>query len=72
MGTEFNSVPIFHLAILDHVLAALLELFLFPLVPLLDGTEKATDTGVNFGFLNTLGRHIQGLSFVRGEEKGVK
>lgn len=50
----------------DHVFAALLEFFLFPLVPLLDGTEEPAHPRVNLGFFCTFGRHPK-LSFVRGE-----
>jgi hypothetical protein len=50
----------------DHVFAALLELFLFPLVPLLDGAEEATDAGVDFGLSGAFGWHVQFTPFREG------
>ncbi len=41
----------------DDELLAVLELFLLPLVPLLDGAEEAADPGVDFGLGIAFGGH---------------
>jgi hypothetical protein len=50
------------LAMFYDVLAALLELFLFPLVPLLHRPEEAADAGIDFRFFGTFAGHSK-LSF---------
>jgi hypothetical protein len=47
----------FHRSVFKQEFATILKLFLLAAIPLLNGSKKPTNAGINFGFGVTLGSH---------------